>query len=63
MPQATIQMQKKPDPSKSVSISSITVAQPPAADAASSDLSPVLGIAAFVVAVLSLGMQLWIMLG
>jgi hypothetical protein len=61
MPQATIQMQKKPDPSKSVSISTINVAPPPPAP--SSDLSPVLGIAALVVAVLSLGMQLWIMLG
>lgn len=60
MPQATVQLQKKPDASKSVATTSIAVT--PAGDSTSSDLSPVLGIAALVVALLSLGVQLWMML-
>jgi len=62
MPQATVQLQKKPDASKSVATTSIAV-MTPAGDSASSDLSPVLGIAALVVALLSLGVQLLMMLG
>jgi len=62
MPQATVQLQKKPDASKSVATTSIAVTPTPG-DSASSDLAPVLGIAALVVALLSLGVQLWMMLG
>jgi hypothetical protein len=62
MPQATVQLQRKPDASKSVATTSIAVTTP-ATDSSSSDLSPVLGIAALVVALLSLGVQLWIKLG
>lgn len=62
MPQATVQMQKKPDSSKSVATTAITVAAA-GSDSKSSDLSPVLGIAALVVALLSLGVQVLIMLG
>lgn len=60
MPQATVQIQKKPDASKSVATTSISVV--PASGESSADMSPVLGIAALVVAVLSLGMQLWMMI-
>ena len=60
MPQATVQLQKKPDASKSIATTSISVV--PGSAEPSSDLSPVLGIAALIVAVLSLGMQLWMML-
>ncbi|MFZ4774199.1 MAG: hypothetical protein ACOYM3_02475 [Terrimicrobiaceae bacterium] len=64
MPQATVQFQKKPDASVSKSLAStsaITVAGP-AGGSASSDLSPVLGIAALVIALLSLGVQvlMWV---
>jgi len=62
LPQATVQLQRGPEASKSASTSgAITVAA--AAAASSGDLSPVLGIAALVVALLSLGMQLWLMVG
>jgi hypothetical protein len=61
MPQATVQLQKKPDASKSVATTSISVVPGSAAEP-SSELSPLLGIAALIVAVLSLGMQLWMML-
>lgn len=62
MPQATVQLQKKPDASKSVATTAITVA-PAGSGSESSDLSPVLGIAALVVALLSLGVQVLIMIG
>jgi len=62
MPQATVQIQKKPDSSKSVATTAITVA-PAASETSSSELSPVLGIAALVVALLSLGVQVLIYLG
>ncbi len=58
LPQATVQLQKKPDASTPKSVSgAITIAAPESA--ASSDLSPVLGIAALVLALASLAMQVW----
>ncbi len=64
MPQATVQFQKKPDASVSKSVaatSAITVAAA-GSSTASSDLNPVLGIAALVIALLSLGVQvlMWV---
>jgi len=64
MPQATVQFQKKPDASVSKSLSTtaaLTVAGAPATST-SSELSPVLGIAALVIALLSLGVQvlMWV---
>jgi hypothetical protein len=63
LPQATVQLQRGPEASKSASTSGAITVTPALASESSSDLSPVLGIAALVVAVLSLGMQLWMMLG
>lgn len=56
LPQATVQIQKKPDASKSMS-GAITVAAPESP--ASGDLSPVLGIAALVLALASFAVQVW----
>lgn len=56
LPQATVQLQKKPDASTPKSVSgAITIAEPE--QAVSSDLSPVLGIAALVLALASLAVQ------
>jgi len=66
LPQATVQLQKKPDASTPKSVAStaaITVAVPSEATSSSEDLNPVLGIAALVVALLSLGVQVWMMIG
>ncbi|MEI6280155.1 MAG: hypothetical protein WCQ16_12345 [Verrucomicrobiae bacterium] len=59
LPQATVQLQRTPAASKSVSTGAIVVGQE---GIPSSDLPPVLGIAALVVAVLSLGVQLWMLI-
>lgn len=66
LPQATVQFQKKPEASTPKSVSTtaaITVAAPSTESSASGDLSPVLGIAALVIALLSLGVQVWMMIG
>ncbi|MEI6070753.1 MAG: hypothetical protein WCS31_03090 [Verrucomicrobiae bacterium] len=59
LPQATVQLQRPAATSKSLSTSGVIVVPP---GDSSSELSPVLGIAALVVALLSLGVQLWMML-
>ncbi|MEI6034978.1 MAG: hypothetical protein WCS65_11950 [Verrucomicrobiae bacterium] len=62
MPQATVQMQKKPPIPVSGSTSGIMVV--PSGDKSTGEELPLmLGIAALAVAALSLGMQLWMMLG
>jgi len=63
MPQATVQLQKKPAASSSKSVStsaSITVAPQPEPASVSGDVSPAIGAAALVVALIALGLQLWI---
>ncbi len=60
LPQATLQLTKK-DASQSVSPSGIVVT--PTAASGPSELEQWIGIAAVVVALLSLGMQLWMMIG
>jgi len=61
LPQATVQLQKKPDAStsKSMAGTAITVAAAPDSGV-SGDLSPVLGVAALVLALASLAVQVWI---
>ena len=65
MPQATVQLQKKPAASASKSVSSgasITVApQPPAQSA--DEVSVMVGAIALVASLAALGIQLWMMLG
>ena len=58
LPQATVQLQKKPDPSASKSVSTMSVVVPPG-EGASGDLNPVIGIAALVLALASLAVQVW----
>jgi hypothetical protein len=60
LPQATLQLVKK-DSSQSVAPAGVVVQ--PSGDSGPSELEPWIGIAAAVVALLSLGMQLWMMLG
>ena len=62
LPQATVQIQKKPDASTPKSVSGvITVAAPESAP--SEDLNPVVGIAALVLALASFVVQVWIYIG
>lgn len=61
LPQATVQLTKKPDPSKSVSASAIKIASAPVT-AASEELSPVLGGIAAAAALIALGIQVWFFL-
>jgi hypothetical protein len=65
MPQATVQLQKKPAASASKSVStgaSITVAPQPQAQAAG-EVSVAVGAIALVASLVALGIQLWMMLG
>ncbi|HRJ74013.1 MAG TPA: hypothetical protein PLS03_17450 [Terrimicrobiaceae bacterium] len=63
MPQATVQLQKKPAASTSKSVStSITVA-PQTAPASGGDVSVAVGAIALVAALAALGVQVWMMLG
>ena len=55
LPQATVQLQKKPDPSTPKSVSIVV----PPQESASGDLNPILGIAALVLALASLAVQVW----
>ena len=58
LPQATVQLQKKPDASTPKSVSgAITVAAQDSAP--SGDLNPIVGIAALVLALASLAVQVW----
>ncbi|MFA7342958.1 MAG: hypothetical protein WC003_01515 [Terrimicrobiaceae bacterium] len=63
LPQATVQLQKKPDPSisKSAVGTAITVASTTPASA--EDLNPIIGIAALVLALASLAVQVWMFIG
>lgn len=66
LPQATVQFQKKQDASTPKSVSTtaaITVSTPASETSSSEDMNPVLGIAALVVALLSLAVQVWMMIG
>lgn len=58
LPQATVQLQKKPDPSTPKSVSTMSIVVPPG-EGASGDLDPVVGIAALVLALASLAVQVW----
>jgi hypothetical protein len=62
LPQATVQLQKKPDASTPKSVSTaISVA--PIEATSQADLSPILGIAALVIALASFGVQVMIFIG
>jgi len=69
VPQATVQLQKKPGVSassspKSVSTSaSLTVAQPTKTVEAPGEISMVFGAVALALSVIALGVQLWTLLG
>lgn len=59
LPQATVQLQKKPDASTPKSVSgAITIAGHAAGP--SEELNPIIGIAALVLALASLAVQVWI---
>jgi len=65
MPQATVQLQKKPAASASKSVSTgaaITVASQPQAQPAG-EVSVAVGAIALVASLIALGIQLWMMVG
>jgi hypothetical protein len=67
IPQATVQLQRKPEGSTPKSVSTnvpLTVVPGNAAEpAGAGEVSPIIGIAALVVSLAALGIQLWMMLG
>jgi hypothetical protein len=63
LPQATVQLQRKPDQSASKSASTsapITVVTEQTEVAGSGEINPILGIAALIMSLAALGVQLWI---
>ncbi len=65
LPQATVQLQKKPPVSTSASKSvppgaAISVAPQPAAPAASGEITPVIGGAALGLSLIAFAIQLWV---
>lgn len=65
LPQATVQLQRKPEGStpKSVSTSAPLTVVPDNTQSATDDVNPILGVAALVVALAALGVQVWMMMG
>lgn len=62
LPQATVQLSQKPDPSKSVSASAIKIAAPIQTSASGNEISPLIGGLAAAAAFAALAIQIWFLL-